>query len=450
LEWVRGLRRAVLEEGDTPLPLVLGGAHLKAFNAILEGRSTVLDIDVRLALEASARALTSLGIPVALVEGALSGSSYRDVLVLALSLDPGRNSPCVRELQAKVVLFGLYLERGDYSRAGKLAEDVLSTTSVLFGLALLGFVEVPKAYVVVHQPQLATEVPQELVAELVERLRELNVDLQEVLSRYSLLELVELYEELRKYSPEVVLAALKYGNLTPTTAYGKPWEVSEGLDEDLVRPGHYYGQGRSESSPTSSPVRSVPAESVDISLALSRLPSKLISKAAEVASRASLAYRAWSTARAPEEVPRRAEVSTFEGHLATQVAIAVAVATAIVPVVAATLRREPTSLGLQQRWGYPHAPRLPVAYQSRVVEVFWRVVDVVGRRVGVRLGPADTHREIVSKLSSRLASEEAEALRELGKLYELARFSARQLKPEDLGRADELATRLGVEGLEGR
>jgi len=448
LEWVRDLRRVTLEGGSTPLPLVLGGAQLKALKVVLEGRGTVLDTDVRLALEASAKALTSLGIPVALVEEALSGSSYRDVLALALSLDPGRGGLCVKELQARVVLFSLHLERGDYSRAGKLAEEVLSSTSVFFGLAMLRLVEVPTVYIAAQQPQLGADVPQELVEELVEKLRELNVDLQEVLSRYSLLELVELYEELKSYSPEVVLAALKYGNLTLTPTSGGLRDVVEGFDEDLVRPGWYYGQGLPLGNSTTSPAQTTSAEHVDLSIALSRLPSKLISRAAEVASSVSLAYYTLSSARGSEEVLRRSEARALESHLALQVAIATAVVVALVPAVVAALRRG-SSLGPPRRWVPSPLAHLPVAYRNKVVELFWRAVDVVGRRVEVRVEPADTHREIVSKLSSKLGSVEAGALRELGRLYELARFSATPLKPEDFGRADELARRLRLESLEG-
>jgi len=448
LEWVRDLRRVTLEGGSTPLPLVLGGAQLKALKVVLEGRGTVLDTDVRLALEASAKALTSLGIPVALVEEALSGSSYRDVLALALSLDPGRGGLCVKELQARVVLFSLHLERGDYSRAGKLAEEVLSSTSVFFGLAMLRLVEVPTVYIAAQQPQLGADVPQELVEELVEKLRELNVDLQEVLSRYSLLELVELYEELKSYSPEVVLAALKYGNLTLTPTSGGLRDVVEGFDEDLVRPGWYYGQGLPLGNSTTSPAQTTSAEHVDLSIALSRLPSKLISRAAEVASSVSLAYYTLSSARGSEEVLRRSEARALESHLALQVAIATAVVVALVPAVVAALRRG-SSLGPPRRWVPSPLAHLPVAYRNKVVELFWRAVDVVGRRVEVRVEPADTHREIVSKLSSKLGSVEAGALRELGRLYELARFSATPLKPEDFGRADELARRLRLESLGG-
>ena len=449
LEWVRDLRRVTLEEGGTSLPLVLGGAQLKALKVVLEGRGTVLDTDVRLALEASARALASLGVSAALVEGALSGSSYRDILVLALSLDPGRGGLCVKELQARVVLFGLHLERGDHSRAGKLAEEVLSSTSVFFGLAMLRLVEVPTVYIAARQSQRGVDVPQELVEELVEKLRKLNVDLQEVLSRYSLVELVELYEELKSYSPEVILVALKYGNLTLTPTSGGLREVVEGFDEDLVRPGWYYGQELPLGNSTTSPAQVTSAERVDVSIALSRLPSKLISRAAEVASSVSLAYYTLGPARGFEEVLRRSEARALENHPALKVAIATAVALALIPAVVAALRKGGSSFGHPRGWAPPPPARLPVAYRNKIIELFWRSVDVVGRRAEIRVEPADTHREIVGKLSSRLGSAEVMALRELGKLYELARFSATPLKSEDFGRADELARRLGLEGLGG-
>ncbi|MCC6047165.1 MAG: DUF4129 domain-containing protein [Desulfurococcaceae archaeon] len=449
LEWVRDLRRAVLEGGGSPLPLVLGGAQLKALNLVLEGRGTVVEGDVRSVLEASARALGYLGVPVALVEGALSGSSYRDVLLLALSLDPRRGGPCVRELQTRVALFALYLERGDYPRAGKLAEEVLAANSILLGLAMLRLVEAPVAYVVAQRPGPAVEVSQELVEELVERLRELNVDLREVLSRYSLQELVELYEELKRYSPEVVLAALRYGNLTLPPVYAGPRELGGDLEEDVVRPGVYYGQGERGGSPTTpGSTQSTAVDYADISLAIGRLPGRLISRVAEVASSVSLAHYSRASGRVPEEVPRRVEVAVPGSRPAIQVAVVAAVASVAIPVALVALRRTSRTPETLRRW-VPAVPHYPsTTYRNVVVEVFWRVIDVVGRRVRVRIGPSDTHREIVSRMSSSLGSAEAEALRELGRLYELARFSARQLDPGDVGRVGELARRLGVRDLE--
>lgn len=436
-----GLARSLLH-GAAPAALLVGGVHLRALGLLINGSEELHVSALERLLLNSVSALISAGVPYQLVEEAVSSPSVGSLLRLfAYSSRVPSVGRCLEVLAPRVISFCIYAERGDVGRARALAEEVLNSGSALFGVLMVS--ALGRASPAGRGPRAPAldELPEEFAEKLVSILRERNVSIGEVLARYSIAELVELYEKLASAAgadlgPEVGGSAMsdlgRYGGVPPVA----------GVDEDLLRPALAGSQGvDSGRSPASAGSSGEPAGERRVRELLSRIPPSVLSSAVSIASGASFerylgATRAPRAVAQPTDPADRGETPSWGPVLA-----AVAVAASVGGLYHLVLRGGGTS---PLRWAGARRPVMevrPAEELSPVVKLFWSVVGRLAAAVDVEILPSDTHREIVDKIGPRVDDVTSAGLRRLGKLYEAARYS-RGVAREVLERELEALSRL--------
>ncbi len=409
---------------NVPAVLLVGGVHLRALGLLINGseelRSSVLE---RVVLN-SISVLVSSGVPYHLVDEAVGSPSTGSLLKLFAysSRVPGVGR-CLEVLAPKIISFSVYVERGDAERARVLAEEVLNAGSSFFGVVMVAILEgMPRGYHRHRAPALV-DIPEEFAEKLVSLLREYNVSIGEVLARYSIAELVELYERLMSAAG----AELVLGN-RGSAASGSEWygglPPGVSVDEDVLRPAIVGSQGAGAGYPTAdSESGEVGASGPRVRELLNRIPPRVLATAIDMASSASFGRYLGGTAEQRRVVQYASPVDR-EGVPEWWLALAaIAVAASVGGLYHLALRSGVVgSLRLTGGRG-PGIVVDSAADLSPVVRLFWRVVSRLATAVGVRILPPDTHREIVEKLGSRVDDVTSAGLRRLGKLYEVVRYS---------------------------
>lgn len=405
--------------GNTTAVIALGGAHIRALMLLLYGSNEITSEVIEELVKVSALNLIET-----------SRVSYQDIEELfhnpslaslvriykRISVDPIISKCLGDDVLIKLLSFGMYLERGDIARARVVAEKVLSERSVFFGVLMLSILE-SRSYVIGSSKPL--EISEKDLERLVSKLREMNVDLDEVLSKYSLTELMEIYENLKALDNTDIRLN------TNASLVSTGW-IIEDVD-DVLRQGAVNTQiGLEDQEPT--PGNYTVLDPRRISELVNHIPPKVIASAVSVVS--SLSYlRTYTpifekTSSSIYLEPRRQESPLSSAELLGLIFVAMAAVTTISIILRGVLRKEiiepPVRPSLVRT--SPTTPELSTVL-STVIRVFWEVVTNLSTKVKVEIRPSDTHREIAKKLGTQLDSVSSALLRRLSKLYEVARFS---------------------------
>ncbi len=409
--------------GNSTAVIALGGVHVRALMLLLYGSSEITpEIVERLIRVSVLNLIETSRVGYEDIEELFHNPSLASLVRIykRVGNDPliGR---CLNDVLIKLLGFGVYLERGDVAKARAVAEEVLSERSVFFGVLMLSIIE-GRTYVVGSSKPL--KISEEDLERLVSKLREMNVDLDEVLSKYSLTELIEIYESLK------AVDKIDLQLNTNASLVGVGWGVED--VDDVLRQGAVSTQVSRENQESIPGGYAVP-DPGKIGELVNRIPPKVIASAVSVVSTLSYSrtYAPTSGKTPPTYLELRRQGSSLSStELLGLIFVAIAAMVVIPIVLRGTLRKEisePLVRPLLVRT-LPTTPEL-----SAVIRVFWEVVTNLSIKVKVEVRPSDTHREIAEKLDPELDSVSSALLRRLSKLYEVARFS-REVPEERLSR----------------
>ncbi len=427
----RGVRSLVEElaksllHSTTPAVLVVGGVHLKALVLLINGSEELPPSVLERAILNSISSLVSAGAPYHLVDEALSSPSTSSLLkLLAYSTRVPGVGRCLEGLAPKIVSFCVYVERGDIERARALAEEVLNAGSALFGIVMASVLDGAPRYG--RWTPALEDLPEEFAEKLVAVLREHNISIGEVLARYSIAELAELYEKLiGAAGAGLVLGSETSSASGPGQLGGLP--PGAGVDEDVLRPAIVGSQGASAGDPVTGTGSGGALSELQVRELLSRIPSRVLASAISIVRSASFREQLDMGVEPRREVQRASPVGRERAPELVLALAAVAVAASVGGLYHLALRSSRAG-SLPQIVGRELGVEASsTADLGPAVRLFWRVVSRLASAVDVKILPSDTHREIVEKLGSRVDDLTSAGLRRLGKLYETARYSREKL-----------------------
>lgn len=419
---------------------------MKALELLINGSEDLQPRVFERVFLASASALVRAGIPYHLIEGALSSPSINSLIRLsahiARALELGR---CFDEVMLKVVSFSLHVENGNIGRAREIAEEVLIRRSAFFGAIMISTINLGSRKYSPHSSGL--EIPEEVLEKLISVLKEHDIDIGEVLAKYSLSELMELYEKLGG-ALEPALLLLEENRRVTSAGLPRQNLLEVDADEDTLRYSAVTdSQGRNGlAKDVSSHAKEEVVSEQEIGKLVNRIPYQVVVEAFKVVSSAS--YREANAGgsqlssrdllgRAPSEDERLTDwVLLF-----SMIVIAISVG-GLSPIVLRRGTSRPVSLRKALEVGDTGTT---ITDLNPVVKFFWNVVDLFTATAKVRVLPSDTHREIVEKLGVKADDVESAALRRLCKLYEAVRYSGRAVPDELLRRELKVLRKLLLE-----
>jgi len=431
-EYLENLERALLKGNNTAV-IAVGGLHIRALRFLLYGSNEMTPEILEELIKVSISSLITTGVRYQDIEELVQNPSLASLARIyeRVSRDPAIGK-CLKDVLIKLLSFGVYLERGDVARARAVAEEVLSEKSVFFGVSMLSMVE-GRTYVV--RQARPVEISDEDLEKLVSKLRDMDIDLDEALSKYSLSELVELYESLKVIGNVSVQPGIN-GSMIGT---GQETESAD----DALRQGTVSARVNQEESGLTPESYATP-DPGKISELVSRIPPKVIASAVSVvvSTGYSKAYpQASGKTASPTYLNTRRQEQPSSVEIMGFVFVVIAAVVAIPITLRGVFRREVLEPLVAPSVRVPPA----VTELSAAVRVFWEVVRDLSARARVEIRPSDTHREITRKLSSELDSVSSALLGRLSRLYEVARFSrevSEELIGRDLKKVEEMLKKL--------
>ncbi|MCX8185239.1 MAG: hypothetical protein RMI56_01520 [Sulfolobales archaeon] len=407
--------------------LTVGGEHLRALQILVNRSEELQPSLLKKVLSTSISSLILSGVPYDLVDEATSNPSVSSILkLLAYVSRLSELSSCLKDVVTGVLYFGLQLERGDIEKARTVAEEILNTRSIFLGTILVFTLEYPPPRL--RATARPIDISEEVVEKLVYVLSKYDVDIGEFLARYSISELLELFETVGSIEDlELVLRKIDYSNYSSTSIN---YELLGDIDEDVFK--YPLGGDRSSQrtvgggnlSSNSSVVEiDISVVRYDVDKLVSKIPQRVLASALDTISRATLSldeskYRQLTRDRDTHHLEVRSKSPEW-GTAAVLLAAAVFLGLLSLYV----LHRDLSRSSLSSRAASRDMKTNSTASLNPAVELFWSTVTYLAAATKVEILPSETHREIVEKLESRVDSITSAALRKLGKLYELVRFS---------------------------
>ncbi|MEM1747396.1 MAG: DUF4129 domain-containing protein [Sulfolobales archaeon] len=408
-----------------PIVLVVGGVHLKALALLTNGTEEVRPTTLQKIVTSSVSSLLSMGVPYSLIKEALSNPTTGSILRLfAYASRASSAEKCLMNLTPRIISFVVYVERGNTARARAVAEDVLNSASLFFGSIMVSIAERLPAVYVAHTPSYS-DISEEILEKLISVMRESNISIGEALATYSIKDLIDLYEKLAN-NVKLDMTLQGSGNVgVIATPLNQTFSGEMGLDEDVLRYSLIANPSRNGSSETTKSSGEVEVVSEqEVNEVVSRLTYRVMTTVLDVVGKATFREYLARGVRQKESTPTYTPVNQDRVSNWELVVVALALAASAGGFSQLVLRKRYTELSLPKRVSINIDKEVYFVNKlNPTVRFFWDVVKRLLTKGDVEILPSDTHREIVEKLSSSVDDVTSAALRKLGKLYEVARYS---------------------------
>ncbi|MEM1623194.1 MAG: DUF4129 domain-containing protein [Sulfolobales archaeon] len=416
---------AELFNTSKPIVLIVGGVHLKALALLTNGTEEVRPSALQKIVASSVSSLLSMGVPYSLIKEALSNPTTGSVLRLfAYATRASSSEKCLMNLTPRIVSFVVYVEKGNTARARAIAEDVINSASLFFGSIMVSIVErLPAAYLA-RTPSYG-DISEEVLEKLISVIRERNISIGEVLATYSIKDLIDLYEKLAN-NAKLDMTLQGSDNVgVIATPLNRTFIGEMGLDEDVLR--YPLIANASEGGSSETTKRGGEEEVVseqEVSELVSRLTYRVMTTVLDIVDKATFREYLTRSVRQKGLTPTCTPVNRGRASDWELVVVALALAASAGGFSQLVLRKRHTELSLPKRVSINVGKEVYFVNKlNPTVRFFWDVVERLLTRGDVEILPSDTHREIVEKLSSSVDDVTSAALRRLGRLYEVARYS---------------------------
>ncbi|MEM1815359.1 MAG: DUF4129 domain-containing protein, partial [Sulfolobales archaeon] len=270
-----------------------------------------------------------------------------------------------------------------------------------------------------------SDISEEILEKLISVMRESNISIGEALATYSIKDLIDLYEKLAN-NVKLDMTLQGSGNVgVIATPLNQTFSGEMGLDEDVLRYSLIANPSRNGSSETTKSSGEVEVVSEqEVNEVVSRLTYRVMTTVLDVVGKATFREYLARGVRQKESTPTYTPVNQDRVSNWELVVVALALAASAGGFSQLVLRKRYTELSLPKRVSINIDKEVYFVNKlNPTVRFFWDVVKRLLTKGDVEILPSDTHREIVEKLSSSVDDVTSAALRKLGKLYEVARYS---------------------------
>jgi len=404
--------------------LVSGGVHLKALALLVNGTEELRSSTLEKTIVSSVSSLLSMGVPYQLIRDTMDNPTASNLLKLfAYASKNSSAETCLRNLTLKMISFVMHVERGNTGRARAIAEDVLNSMSLFFGSIMVSIVEKSPVGYVVRAPS-SGDISEEVLEKLISVIRGSSINIGEALATYSIEDLIDLYEKLTSDVRVDIAPQVSSNTTSITTLLNQGFEEME-VDEDVLRYSLITNVSR-EGSPKDVSKSSEGAKVFDdqeVTEIVSKLTHRVMATVLNTIEKTTFKEYLIKSVQRRQSTLTHTPVNQDKESSWELVLASLVIAASLGGFSQLVFRKRYFELSLSKKaLNLGREARL-IDNLNPVVKFFWDVVSQLLATRDVELSPSDTHREIVEKLSSNVDDVTSAALRRLGKLYEVARYS---------------------------
>lgn len=415
--------------------LTVGGIHLKAIGLLANGTEELQPRVLGRVVQASVSSLISAGLPYSVIEEAVINSSTSSLLRL-LAYTSRARSPwaCLEAVVLKALSFVMSVEKGYFERARTIAEEVTNARSLFIGFVMFSILErVPRGRAI--RASGPEDISDQAIEKLITVLKRLNFSIGDILAKYSVAELLELYERLASVAEVDTLLSSTSRTVGNISLLDGGVSGAE-LDEDVLRQPFVTAKpGESgEGEPAGGSMREEEAAGVGeqkIAELVSRIEQeRSILAVFDTVNKAGFREYLDSSLRQREATPTHVSMGRERPPDWWTVLALFAVAASVGSLYQLTVHRSSARLDYTKGVSRGGTRKATPEGLNPVIELFWGVVNRLTTLSKVEIRLSDTHREIVEKLCPYVDDVVSAGLRRLGKLYEAVRYA--KTPPTDL------------------